>query len=99
MVRPTPGTDSKIGTSASTEQTSAVEAAAALETKRAQALLGDERERAAEFLEMLGKSDHPDAERDPVYALYQVAIDFQCSAHGYRELYLRKRSDKPDEGA
>ena len=85
MVRPTPGTESSKDTSTS------VERAAELESKRAKALLGDERERAIEFLEMLGKSDHPDAERDPVYALYQVAVDFQCSAHGYRELYLRRR--------
>ena len=84
MVRPTPGTETS-------EAKDAVEQAAAIESKRAKALLGDERERAIEFLEMLGKSDHPDAERDPVYALYQVAVDFQCSAHGYRELYLRKR--------
>ncbi len=93
MVRPTPGTE----TSASSDN--AIEDAAALESKRARALIGDERERAMQFLEMLGKSDHPDAERDPVYALYQVAIDFQCSAHGYRELYLRKRPDKPTDDA
>ena len=86
MVRPTPGTETSKD---STPE--AVEAAAALEARRAKALVGDERERAIEFLEMLGKSDHPDAERDPVYALYQVAVDFQCSAYGYRDLYLRKR--------
>lgn len=94
MVRPTPGTEtSNDGTPA---EAPSVEKAAARETKRAQALLGDERERAMEFLEMLGRSDHPDAEKDPVYALYQVAVDFQCSAHGYRELYLRKRPPSED---
>lgn len=92
MVRPTPGTET------GTTSGSTIEQAAAIEAKRAQALVGDERERAAEFLEMLGKSDHPDAERDPVYALYQVAVDFQCSAHGYRDLYLRKRpGTSPDD--
>ena len=92
MVRPTPGTE------ASASEQGTIEEAAALEVKRAKALVGDERERAVEFLELLGKSDHPDAERDPVYALYQVAIDFQCSAHGYRELYLRKRpGPAPDD--
>ncbi|MDF1701082.1 MAG: hypothetical protein P1V36_07985 [Planctomycetota bacterium] len=93
MVRPTPGTE------ASAAERKTIEEAAALEAKRAKALVGDECERAVEFLEMLGKSDHPDAERDPVYALYQVAIDFQCSAHGYRELYLRKRARKEDDDA
>lgn len=90
MVRPTPGTEtSKDGAHAPADDR--VEKAAAQEAQRAEALLGDERERAVQFLELLGRSDHPDAETDPVYALYQVAIDYQCSAHGYRELYLRKR--------
>ena len=95
MVRPTPGTEtSKDSAQAQTDDR--VQKAAAREAKRADALLGDERERAAQFLEMLGRSDHPDAEKDPVYALYPVAIDYQCSAHGYRELYLRKRP--PQDG-
>lgn len=94
MVRPTPGTESDTKNTEGMQRT--VEEAAAIEAKRAEALLGDERERAMEFLEMLGKSDHPDAVRDPVYALYQVAVDFQCSAHGYRDLYLRKRPGKDD---
>ncbi len=46
--------------------------------------------RARDFLERLGRSEHPDAERDPISALYQVAVDFRCSAHGYRELYLHR---------
>lgn len=46
--------------------------------------------RALELLAKLGRADHPDAQADPIYALYQVAVDFQCSAHGYRELYLHR---------
>ena len=46
--------------------------------------------RARDLLERLGRADHPDAERDPIYALYQVAVDLRCSAHGYRELYLHR---------
>lgn len=94
MVRPTPGTESDTQNAEATPRS--VEEAAAREAKQAEALLGDERERAVQFLEMIGKSDHPDAVRDPVYALYQVAIDFQCSAYGYRDLYLRKRPGKDD---
>jgi hypothetical protein len=45
-------------------------------------------EQAREFLEALGRGDHPDAHDDPVYALYQVAVDFRCTAYGYRALYL-----------
>ena len=44
--------------------------------------------RARDFLERLGRADHPDAERDPLNALFQIAVDYRCSAHGYRELYL-----------
>ncbi len=46
--------------------------------------------RARDLLEKLGRGDHPDAERDPVHALYQVAVDLRCSAEGYRELYLHR---------
>jgi hypothetical protein len=52
-------------------------------------------ERARAFLEMLGRSDHPDAGRDPLHALYQVAVDFRCSAHGYRDLYLARGLGTP----
>jgi len=83
MVRPTPGTDSQ-----TSKKTPAAEA------PRISAPVADEATRAKEFLELLGRGDHPDAERDPLDALYQVAVDFQCSAYGYRELYLRKRPDK-----
>ncbi|MDA1194461.1 MAG: hypothetical protein O2894_04690, partial [Planctomycetota bacterium] len=53
----------------------------------------DEQARARAFLRLLGRTEHPDTDADPVYALYQVALDFQCSAYGYRDLYLRKRGD------
>ena len=52
--------------------------------------------RARELLELLGRGDHPDAEGDPIHALYQVAIDYRCSAHGYRELYLHHRRHAAD---
>lgn len=84
MVRPTSGTES--GTAKNSSASGA---------PRISAPVTDETARAKEFLEQLGCSDHPDAETDPLHALYQVAVDFQCSAYGYRELYLRKKSDKP----
>ncbi len=42
------------------------------------------------LLEALGRADHPDAAGNPIYALYQVAVDYRCSAEGYRTLYLRR---------
>jgi hypothetical protein len=50
------------------------------------------------MLEKLGRGDHPDAEQDPIYALYQVAVDCRCSAHGYRELYLHHVRTAPGRG-
>ncbi len=91
MVRPTPKTE---GTQTQGVEGPASPRADGGSATRLSATVSDAATRAHEFLEMLGRSDHPDAERDPLYALYQVAVDFQCSAHGYRELYLRKRPAK-----
>ena len=44
---------------------------------------------------MLGRADHPDAQTNPLSALYQVAVDFRCSAQGYRDLYLGAGSEPP----
>jgi hypothetical protein len=52
-------------------------------------------ERARGFLEAIGHADHPDAEKNPIYALYQVAVDYRCTAHGYRSLYFH-REGAPD---
>lgn len=41
---------------------------------------------ARELLGMLGRLDHPEAQDNPIYALYQVAVDHRCSATGYRTL-------------
>lgn len=41
---------------------------------------------AQQLLRMLGRSDHPEAADNPIYALYQVAVDHRCSATGYRTL-------------
>ena len=79
MVRPTPSTE--FPTKAQ------VEPAPILAPEQIEAL-SDPQERARAFLELLGRSDHPDAQTDPVYAMYQVAVDYHCSAHGYRDLYL-----------
>lgn len=47
-------------------------------------------EHAREFLEALGHADHPDAESNPIYALFQVAVDYRCTAKGYRSLYFHR---------
>lgn len=47
------------------------------------------------LLEALGRADHPDATSNPIYALYQVAVDYRCSAEGYRTLYLRRPPTAP----
>ena len=46
--------------------------------------------RAREFLEALGHGDHPDAAENPIYALFQVAVDYRCTAKGYRSLYFHR---------
>ena len=46
---------------------------------------------ARQLLDLLGRGDHPDAETNPIYALYQVAVDYRCSANGYRALALNDR--------
>ena len=51
---------------------------------------GDADERARHYLRLLGREDHPDAEDNPVYALYQVAVDLKCTADGYRALYVNR---------
>jgi hypothetical protein len=51
-------------------------------------------ERARAFLEALGHADHPDAVGNPIYALYQVAVDYRCTAHGYRTLYFHRATDE-----
>ena len=38
------------------------------------------------FLAALGRGDHPDSETNPVYALYQVALDYRCSAETRQSL-------------
>ena len=52
------------------------------------ALLGhvDPRVLAQLFLAALGRGDHPDTETNPVYALYQVALDYRCSAETRQSL-------------
>ena len=47
-------------------------------------------DRARDFLEALGHGDHPDADTNPIYALYQVAVDYRCTAKGYRSLYFHR---------
>ncbi len=47
-------------------------------------------DRARMFLESLGHTDHPLAAEDPIYALYQVAVDYRCMAQGYEGLLKRK---------
>lgn len=49
-------------------------------------------EQARAYLDALGRAEHPDAATNPIYALYQVAVDYCCTAHGYRELYLHRKS-------
>ena len=51
-------------------------------------LLGhvDPRVLAQLFLAALGRGDHPDSETNPVYALYQVALDYRCSAETRQSL-------------
>ncbi|MDJ0975642.1 MAG: hypothetical protein QNJ98_14360 [Planctomycetota bacterium] len=38
------------------------------------------------LLAALGRGDHGDREKNPIYALYQVALDFRTAAEGYRSL-------------
>ena len=47
-------------------------------------------DRARMFLESLGHIDHPLAAEDPLYALFQVAVDYRCMAQGYEGLFKRK---------
>jgi hypothetical protein len=51
--------------------------------------------RARAFLALLGRADHPHAQEDPLHALYQVAVDYRCTAQGYRDLYLYQRRLHP----
>ena len=45
---------------------------------------------ALRLLALLGREDHPDAASNPIYALYQVAVDYRCSARGYRDLAIHR---------
>ena len=54
-------------------------------------------DRARMFLESLGHSDHPLAADDPVYALFQVAVDYRCMAQGYEGLFKRKSEGEDAE--
>lgn len=38
------------------------------------------------LLAALGRGDHGDRDKNPIYALYQVALDYRCAAEGYRTL-------------
>lgn len=49
-------------------------------------------DRARMFLESIGHDDHPLAVDDPLYALYQVAVDYRCMAQGYEGLLKRERA-------
>ncbi|MDJ0523263.1 MAG: hypothetical protein QNJ90_14430 [Planctomycetota bacterium] len=85
MIAPTPGS------AASSVDAEAKAERAAATTQDARSVTPDwtsAEGRAREMLDRLGRADHPDAETDPIHALYQVAVDYRCSAHGYRELYL-----------
>ncbi len=44
------------------------------------------RELAQMLLAALGRGDHGDRDRNPIYALYQVALDYRTAAEGYRAL-------------
>ena len=50
------------------------------------------------FLAALGRDDHPDSQSNPIYALYQVAVDYRCSADAYRALADMAEASK-DSGA
>ncbi len=43
------------------------------------------------LLTALGRSDHPDIDDNPIFGLYQVALDYRCSADGYRALFDQSR--------
>ncbi len=43
------------------------------------------------LLTALGKGDHPDIDDNPIFGLYQVALDYRCSADGYRALFDQQR--------
>lgn len=46
----------------------------------------DPRELARLLLAALGRGDHGDRDKNPIYAIYQVALDFRTAAEGYRSL-------------
>jgi len=46
----------------------------------------DPRQLAQLLLAALGRGDHGDRDTNPVYALYQVALDYRTAAEGYRAL-------------
>lgn len=51
---------------------------------------------AQQLLAVLDRGEHADAASNPVYALFQVAVDFRCSAAGYRDLYLAAQAELRD---
>jgi len=97
MIAPTPGPS----TTAADSRTGEVEPTEAGRSggRRATPDWASAESRARAMLERLGRADHPDAEQDPIHALYQVAVDYRCSAYGYRELYLHHVRMTPARGA